>query len=382
MIQTDQFGAYLEKIGFQWAAGVPCSFLENLINYSSNKLRYFAAINEGDAVALASGAEVGGIKTVVLMQNSGLTNAISPLTSLNNPFRIPLLGFVSLRGEPGIPDEPQHELMGRITTQLLDVMGITWQYLAENINDLYDQLEIANATLLSGKSFFFVVRKDTFGPEALNQQTRHIHANSDIILKKNSDEFPSRFDTLNVINSLKNQNTVQIVTTGKTARELFTIEDAPNNFYMVGSMGCASSFGLGLSVAQPNKKIVVIDGDGAILMRMGSLAMNGYYGNANLLHIVLDNQSYESTGGQQSISHNVNLVSIAAACGYTRSIYIHSLDELSEAIATWQTIPSLSFFHIKISEKTINNLGRPTVKPFEVKERLIAFLNKNREGQL
>lgn len=121
------------KIRIYLFSGVPCSYLKNLINYAINEFDYVAAANEGDAVAIASAAYIGGQKSVVLMQNSGLTNALSPLTSLIYPFRIPLLGFVTLRGEPGVPDEPQHELMGRITTQLLEMVNVEWRYLSKDL---------------------------------------------------------------------------------------------------------------------------------------------------------------------------------------------------------------------------------------------------------
>jgi len=382
MLDTQTFGALLTSFHFRWATGVPCSYLENLINYSSNYLKYFAAVNEGDAVAMAAGASVAGVRTAVLMQNSGLTNAISPLTSLNYPFKIPVLGFVSLRGEAGAPDEPQHELTGRITEQMLDMMEIPWQYLSVDPAQSQDQLLYANEILDAGKTFFFVVRKDTFGKEPLCAPTRTVHGNVTVAIKRETDQRPSRFAALKVINSRKNGHTVQVVTTGKAGRELFTVEDSPNNFYMVGSMGCASSFGLGIALAQKHKKVVVIDGDGALLMRMGNLAMSGYYGGPNFLHIVLDNESYESTGGQQSIAHNVDFVAIAAACGYTQALYLHSLDELDAAIATWQASPTLSFFQIKISEGSMESLGRPTVKPHEVKERLKHFIMQDGIGEL
>ena len=144
MLNTNEFGNELKRLGFDFYSGVPCSFLKNLINYSINECEYIAAANEGDAVAIASGAYLGGRKSVVLMQNSGLTNCISPLTSLNYPFQIPLLGFVSLRGEPGLNDEPQHELMGQITTQILDLMQIKWQFLSPDESEAKRQLEEAN----------------------------------------------------------------------------------------------------------------------------------------------------------------------------------------------------------------------------------------------
>ena len=147
MLNTNKFGNELKRLGFDFYSGVPCSFLKNLINYSINECEYIAAANEGDAVAIASGAYLGGRKPVVLMQNSGLTNAVSPLTSLNYPFQIPVLGFVSLRGEPSFTDEPQHELMGQITTQLLDLMQIKWEYLSTDYNEAKLQIEMLTSGL-------------------------------------------------------------------------------------------------------------------------------------------------------------------------------------------------------------------------------------------
>lgn len=133
MLDTNSFGSELKKLGFDFYTGVPCSFLKALINYSINESEYIGAANEGDAVSTAAGAWLGGRKPVVLMQNSGLSNAVSPLVSLTHTFQIPVLGFVSLRGEPGMKDEPQHELMGTITTTMLDLMKIEWDYLSPDL---------------------------------------------------------------------------------------------------------------------------------------------------------------------------------------------------------------------------------------------------------
>ncbi|HMG94091.1 MAG TPA: thiamine pyrophosphate-binding protein, partial [Chryseolinea sp.] len=136
MINTTTFGDELKRMGFEFYSGVPCSFLKSLINYAINECDYVMAANEGDAVAIASGAKLGGKKSVVLMQNSGLTNATSPLTSLNYTFKLPVLGFVSLRGEPGLKDEPQHELMGQITEKMLSLMEVKWAYLSGEIEEV------------------------------------------------------------------------------------------------------------------------------------------------------------------------------------------------------------------------------------------------------
>jgi phosphonopyruvate decarboxylase len=376
MINTREFGEELKKLGFAFFSGVPCSFLKSLINYAINECEYVAAANEGDAVAIASGAYIGGRKSVVLMQNSGLTNAVSPLTSLNYPFRIPLLGFVSLRGESGVPDEPQHELMGQITTQMLDLLQVQWQYLSTNLEQAKHQLIQANQHIDYNETFFFVVKKGTFNEEVLQKQKPSIHLNQ-IKMKHNAEnQMPMRHEALSVISALKDDKTVLLATTGKTGRELYEIEDADNNLYMVGSMGCISSFGLGLALTQSSKDIVVIDGDGSLLMRMGSLATNGYYNPPNLIHILLDNNAHDSTGGQSTVSHNLDFVDIAAACGYTKSLYVRSLEELKVSIEEWKKTKGLTFLYMKIAKNSREQLGRPKTKPHEVKERLRCFLNR------
>ncbi|WP_036744837.1 phosphonopyruvate decarboxylase, partial [Paenibacillus sp. HGF7] len=291
-MDTKLLGEELKQLGYTFFSGVPCSFLKNLINYAINECDYVAAANEGDAVAIASGAYVGGKKSVVLMQNSGLTNAVSPLTSLNYPFRIPLLGFVSLRGEPGIPDEPQHELMGQITTQMLDLMDVEWQYLSKDLEEAKKQLIQADEHIARNRPFFFVVKKGTFDKVQLRNQQTSIHLNQIRQHAHADHQMPTRYEALAAINSMKDGNTIQLATTGKTGRELYEIEDADNNLYMVGSMGCIGSLGLGLALSQPSKDIFVIDGDGSLLMRMGSLATNGYYQPVNMVHILLDNNAH------------------------------------------------------------------------------------------
>lgn len=373
MINTKQFGEEMQKLGFTFYTGVPCSYLKNLINYAINECDYIGATNEGDAIAVAAGACLGGKRPVVLMQNSGLANAVSPLASLIYPFRIPLLGFVSLRGEPGVPDEPQHELMGQITEQLLELMQVEWQYLSLDLEGAKRQLIQAEHALDRNRPFFFVVRKGTFEQETLKKQDQHLRLNQWSQVKNTTDQLPSRLEALSVVNAMKDSTTMQLATTGKTGRELYEIEDFPGNFYMVGSMGCISSFGLGLALARKLNNIVVIDGDGSVLMRMGSLATNGYYSPPNMLHILLDNNAHDSTGGQKTVSHNIDFVKIAASCGYMKSIYIHTLEELEASIKDWKTTKGLTFLHMRIAAGSDEALGRPHIKPYEVKERLQKF---------
>lgn len=375
MIDTYQFGAECKKLGFDFFTGVPCSFLNPLINFAINECEYITAVNEGEAVSIAAGAAIGGKKTVVLMQNSGLTNASSPLTSLIFPFRIPLLGFVSLRGAAGLKDEPQHELMGKITAEWLSSMRIHWEYLSDVLEEAIQQLQKANSFIEKNESFFFIVKKDTLAKIELQKQEAKTTRNVIIRRKCQADELPSRTEALQLIQFHADQDTVLLATTGRTGRELYQLKDQANQLYMVGSMGCVTSLALGLSLARKEKDVMAIDGDGAILMRLGCLATNGYNSPPNMLHILLDNQSHDSTGGQSTVSHNVQFVDIAAACGYYRAVYVHSLAELDRWIQEWKHEKQLTFLQLKIAKGSIKELGRPSIQPFAVKERLQVFLD-------
>lgn len=375
MLDTKVFGEQLKQNGFTFFSGVPCSFLKDLINFAINHCEYFIANNEGDAVATCAGAYLGGKKPVFLCQNSGLTNAVSPLTSLNQIFKIPVLGFVSLRGEPGLPDEPQHELMGQITTAMLDVMHIKWEFLSNDMAEAIHQINRANSFVENKESFFLVVRKGTFSEEDLLDQSPLTSFNRRRSEKTKDDSFPTREDVLASINYAKDQDTLIFATTGKTGRELYEVEDASNNFYMVGSMGCVSSLALGLALTRKDKKVIAIDGDGSILMRLGAMTTNAYYSPSNMLHLIIDNNSYDSTGGQLTISHNINFIQLAVASGYTDVFYIHDLAELRYHINNWKKDGGLTLLYLKIAQGAKGNLGRPKVKPYEVTERIIKFIN-------
>lgn len=376
MLSMELFGEKLEQLGFNFYSGVPCSFLKPMINYSINKGQFVMAANEGDAVAIAAGAYLGGTKSIFLCQNSGLTNAVSPLTSLNYTFEIPVLGFVSLRGEPGLKDEPQHELMGTITDELLDVMKIQNAVLSTNEEEALQQLEEANKIIEKGESFFFIVKKDTFAPVKLLKQENHPSIQSIVKESASVQQDVKRIEALETLQNAIDEKTVLLATTGVTGRELFELEDKRNQLYMVGSMGCISSLGLGLSLVNPNLKVVVIDGDGSLLMRMGSLATNAYYKPKNLYHLLLDNGMHESTGGQKTVSSNVNFMQIAQGANYEVVEELHCLDDLDEALKAWHQDMKLTFGYMKTMKGIKENLGRPTVTPKQVKERFMEFVKE------
>jgi phosphonopyruvate decarboxylase len=378
MLNTKKFGDTLLFKGINFFSGVPCSFLKNLINYVSNETNYIMAPNEGDAVALCVGAYLGGKTPAVLFQNSGLGNAVSPLTSLTHTFKIPLLGFVSLRGEPALKDEPQHQLMGEITTKLLDAMDIQWAYLSNDETAAEQQLDLALATIKKGKTFFFIVKKNTFSKHALisktisNNKNTHLYESFDI---PKTTSLPHRSKILKTIIKHKNNQTIIFATTGYTSRELYSLHDNPTHFYQIGSMGCISAIALGFSQAQPNKKIIILDGDGSLLMRMGNMPTMGYFGSKNICHILLDNGHHESTGSQPTISPHVNFGMIATASGYTNVHNTITPKSLEKIIKEWIETPALTFIRQFIKTGISTPLPRPTITPEKQAQRLKEYVH-------
>jgi phosphonopyruvate decarboxylase len=378
VIDTGRFGSLLKRHGFTIYSGVPCSHLKDLINFAVNECELIMAANEGDAVAICAGAQLGGKKSVFLCQNSGLTNATSPLTSLIYTFGIPILGIVSLRGDAGgKPDEPQHELMGQITTDFLDLMRIKWAFLAAEQDEAEEQLAEANRIIEAGEPYFFVVRAGTFSPQPLNtQRSARLRGGpkGQFTYRTRAVGLPTRFSALSSIASLASDRTVFLATTGFTGRELYEVGDVPNNFYMVGSMGCVSSLGLGLALARPDLRVVVIDGDGSILMRMGAAAVLAAYAPGTLVHVLLDNNAHDSTGGQKTISDNVDFIRFAESVGYGNGFYAHDADELTTLIQRGFDSGMLTFVYLQISGGTRENLGRPRTKPPEIRQRFSRFV--------
>lgn len=380
MIEAKSFVEAAKAAGFSLYTGVPCSYVKPFINYviDSPDLTYIGAANEGDAVAIATGAELGGRRAIAMMQNSGLGNAVSPLTSLNAIFRIPCLLIVTLRGEPGGPkDEPQHELMGAITTQMLETMNVAWSYFPTEEAEVAGALDRAASHMASTSlPFAFVMKKDSVAAHELSSRPTayEIPALPAPAPFPNgaSAARPSRTEALLAVQRAVRPEDIVVATTGFTGRELYACEDRPNQLYMVGSMGCASTFGLGLAWARPDRRVVVLDGDGALLMRMGALATLGYERPPNLVHVLLDNEAHDSTGTQSTVTHSVDLGACARACGYPVVEQLTSAEALEKALADRNA--GLRFLHLKTRPGAPAGLPRPKITPREVAERLRAHL--------
>lgn len=377
MIEARDFIEPARELGFTAWAGVPCSYLKPFINYviGDDGLRYISSANEGDAVATATGFSLAGGRAVAMMQNSGLGNAVSPLTSLNWVFRVPVLLIITLRGDPdGDGDEPQHELMGRITGRLLDTMDIPWTWFPDSADAIEPALRTAVARMdATGRPCALVMRKGSVAPHPLaeehrpaaDHQLRAVHDAGD-------GARPSRREALErLVDATPVADSVVIGSTGYTGRELYAIADRPNHLYMVGSMGCAPSLALGLSLARTDLTVAVADGDGAALMRMGNLATVGAYAGDRFRHLLLDNGLHESTGGQATVSDGVRFADLAAGCGYG---WARSSRDAGTVRALLDAGEGPGLLHLRIAPGTPGDLPRPSVSPAQVRQRLMQHI--------
>lgn len=391
MIEAAQFVEAARRRGFTWYAGVPCSFLTPFINYvlQDPALHYVSAANEGDAVALIAGVALGarnGERGVAMMQNSGLGNAVSPLTSLTWTFRLPQLLIVTWRGEPGVADEPQHALMGPITPSLLETMEIPWEPFPREADAIEPALARAAEHMdKTGRPYALVMHKGSVAPYPLARQATARASSAPARAQwRNTppDALPSRRDALErVIAHTPIDSTVVLASTGFCGRELYALDDRPNQLYMVGSMGCVTPLALGLALARPDLHVVALDGDGAALMRMGAFATIGAYAPANLTHLLLDNGAHDSTGGQATVSAHVSFAGVAAACGYASAIEGDDLPVVDALFASQPAAHARSgprFARLTIRCGTPDGLPRPTITPTEVKARLMRCIGAAR----
>lgn len=347
MISPKQFIQALKAGGFSSFTGVPCSFFQAAINYvlDEPKLRYTIVPNEGSALAFACGAYLAGNPTALFVQNSGFGNFINPLTSLSMIYGIPVLIFMSGRAY-GVKDEPQHEIIGRSMGAALDAFGVRHQDMPQELDAFKNALREACRHMKEKKQpFVFFVKKESI--EEYSPQ------------KKKSNGFPmKRIDAIRLVAECLTGRELVISTTGKSSRELFSISDRKENFYMQGSMGHAASIGLGVALSKPEKKVVVLDGDGAVLMHMGILSSVGHYCPKNFYHVVLDNESYESTGDQDTTSSTTSLEKVALASGYVWAAEVRDAKKLKTAFASMLKRSGPAFLRVKINRLPSGNVPR------------------------
>ena len=367
---------FVDALGCDFYTGVPDSQLKALCNYLMNtygidKNHHIIAANEGNCTALAAGYHLAtGKVPVVYMQNSGEGNIINPVASLLNDkvYAIPCIFVIGWRGEPGIHDEPQHIYQGQITCDLLDLMDIENFVIDKEttVDELKEQMKKYSSILDEGKNVAFVI-----GKNALTYDEKVEYRNDNEMIRE---------EIIKHIVNVSGEDPI-VSTTGKASRELFEIREANQqshkyDFLTVGSMGHSSSIALGVAINKPDECIWCIDGDGAVLMHMGSMGVVANVNPDNFIHIVINNGAHETVGGMPTVASNMNLVEIAKACGYSYAVSVDNFDDLNSELSKVKDMNKLCFVEVKCSIGARDDLGRPTTTAIENKENFMKYLSQ------
>ncbi|MDE7162837.1 MAG: phosphonopyruvate decarboxylase [Clostridia bacterium] len=365
---------FVNAINADFFCGVPDSQLKPLCDYLMNtygidKKHHIIAANEGNCVGIAAGYHLAtGKLPVVYLQNSGEGNVINPVASLLNDkvYAIPCLFVIGWRGEPGVHDEPQHIFQGEVTLKLLKDMDIE-AFVIDSSTTATDVEEIMKKWQLlfsKGKQAAFVIKK---GSLEYAEKVKYENGNSLV-----------REEIIRHIVSVSGSDPI-VSTTGKASRELFEIREANGqghkyDFLTVGSMGHSSSIALGLALNKPHQKVWCVDGDGAVLMHMGSMAVIGASNPENLVHIVLNNGAHETVGGMPTVASGIDLVAIAKACGYRNAIKVSTYSALDEALKNAKYSSGLTLIEVECSISSRKDLGRPTTTALDNKNNFMDYI--------
>jgi phosphonopyruvate decarboxylase len=377
MIDCEQFFDALEQHQLSIYAGVPDSLLKPIcacITGRSRPQQHIIAANEGAAVGLATGSYLAtGKPGMVYMQNSGLGNAVNPLLSLTDPkvYSIPMLMLIGWRGEPGVKDEPQHIKQGEVTLELLDTLGIPYEILPEETSAACETLiKMLEKSISQSQPVALVVRKNTFAPYQIDPD--------------NTETLPlTREQSLSLSPDELNDDDIIVSTTGMTSREIFEIRESSGksheqDFLTVGSMGHCSQIAMGIALNKPKQRVICIDGDGSLIMHMGSLAITGQNSSeCGILHIVINNGRHDSVGGQPTAGQSINIPAIAQACGYSQAVSVSEPEALREALRDINSLDSPIMIEVNVRGGARSELGRPTTTPLENKKAFMDHLNQS-----
>ena len=365
----------LEILDKNFFTGVPDSQLKELCNYLMEKKgigkNHIIAANEGNCVGLAAGHYLAtGEIPVVYMQNSGLGNIVNPSASLLHPkvYGIPCIFIVGWRGEPGVHDEPQHVYQGEITEALIRDLDMDYCILTRDTTkeEIQKAMERFDQSLEQGKSVAFIVKKAAFETESK--------------VDYRNDNSLVREDVIEKIVKVAKEDVI-VSTTGKASRELFEVrernmQEHQRDFLTVGSMGHSSSIALGIALSKPNTRIWCVDGDGAVLMHLGAMALLGTNKPKNMVHIVINNEAHETVGGMPTVAGNIDLIQIAKGCGYPVQMRVNNEDELLETLVKAKEGNELAFIEVKCNILSRFDLGRPTTTAQDNRKRFMEYLKQ------
>ena len=377
MIEVKAFYEELLNNDISFFTGVPDSLLKSFCAYIKDNVssdKNIVSANEGNAIGLAAGYHLGTRKIgLVYMQNSGIGNAVNPLASLADKlvYSIPMLLVIGWRGEPKRQDEPQHKKQGLITVDTLDLLGIKYEVLDKATNNDEMRIKLKKAYTHMKKEnepYALVIKKDAFDEYELKNNT-------------NFDFELTREEAIEVLIENINEDSVIVSTTGMASRELFELREKykqnhNRDFLTVGSMGHASQIALGIALSNKDKDVYCIDGDGALLMHLGGLAIIGKQELKNFRHVLINNGAHDSVGGQETVGLKIDTLAIAKACGYKKCYSCSSKEELVKLLKELYGMEGTVLLEIKVKKGARKDLGRPGATPIENKETFMEFLDK------
>jgi phosphonopyruvate decarboxylase len=370
-----KFYNILADRGIDFFTGVPDSLLKPFCLCVDDNVvqdKHIIAANEGNAIAIATGYHLKtGKIPLVYMQNSGLGNIINPLLSLCDPvvYSIPMLLLIGWRGEPGIKDEPQHTKQGMVQSDLLKAMNIPFDIISSN--ELNVNKKIIKSILTAekeNKPYAIIIKKGAFK----NNKSKSQIFDEKMMTREKALEI--------ILNQLPKDSTI-VSTTGKTSREIFEIREKNNqphfrDFLTVGSMGHCSSIALGIAIADPNRKVFCIDGDGSLIMHMGSLSTIGKLKPLNFYHILINNYVHESVGGQKTSAEFIDIPNLVKCNNYGHVFSVEDGSQLNNNLRDFIDNNGPAFLEVKVKPGSRTNLGRPTIKPIDNKKALMKFLRE------
>ena len=377
MIDVEIFFSSLKNSGVDFFTGVPDSLLKDICAYITDNTdadNHIIAANEGNAISLGTGYHLATKKVpLIYLQNSGLGNAINPILSLADPdvYSIPMILLIGWRGEPNVKDEPQHLKQGKVTTDLLDTMKIPYEILSSEMNsheaDLVVKKMVKNSIDLNAPCAL-LVKKATFNSYQLR-------------FEKKFQRDLCREEVIDTIIEEVKADDILVSTTGVASRELFEIREKKSqghkkDFLTVGGMGHASQIALGISLFKKNRMVFCIDGDGALLMHMGALAINANNAGGNFNHIVINNSAHDSVGGQPTVGDKVDITGLAMSSGYLWAKKVTTKEKLIKLINQMRDFKGPALLEVQVKKGFRKDLGRPTISPLDNKYSFMEFLEK------
>ena len=373
MLNPQEFVDCLRENGVEVFTGVPDSLLKDFcacIAHTSRPGQHIIGANEGGAVALALGYHLATRNIpLVYLQNSGLGNVVNPLLSLvdEDVYSVPMLFVIGWRGEPGVHDEPQHKKQGRVMLPMLDAMEIPFAVLGPELGEVEPIVKEALARIrMTSVPFALVLKKGTFAPFAAPR-------------RENADFPLSREEAIQQVIDVLEEQDVIVSTTGMLSREVYEYRSKKGlghqrDFLTVGGMGHASQIALGIALQRPERSVYCLDGDGALLMHMGALALNGTLKPRNFKHIIVNNGAHDSVGGQPTVALDIDILGIARAAAYEQVYTAQTKQELQARLADLKHSIGPSLLEIRVHCGARKDLGRPRTTPAQNKNAFMDFI--------